>query len=92
MCASSLHRIVAGTRGQVLNEAFGLKARLMRFRGGSHGWNEGIVDGQWETFDATVNVRLSESVEALVKGGPKEPEFRIAMSQEQGREYRDATR
>lgn len=63
--------VYAKAQSQVY-DALGLVWRTVVVDGGWHGLNEVLIDGRYETFDATSNVWLSVSVEALLNGAPRE--------------------
>lgn len=55
-----------------ITEALGLTWRFVELTSGWHGWIEVLVDGQWETFDATVNVWINRSGFELIDGAVRE--------------------
>jgi hypothetical protein len=54
-------------QAQIL-DAFGMTWRIFMHNAAEHAWIEVLIDGQWETFDATVNVWISIGGFELVEG------------------------
>lgn len=50
---------------------FGLQWRLQAISGGTHGWVEVNVNGQWEIFDGTINAWISRSGQELMQGAER---------------------
>lgn len=57
---------------QEIATGLGLTWRFVELTSGWHGWIEVDVDGQWEIFDATVNVWINRSGFELIDGAVRE--------------------
>lgn len=51
--------------------AFNLHWRWVQWENGGHVWMEVMLDGQWEIFDATSNLRIDHSIFELISGASR---------------------
>ncbi len=56
----------------LLVEGFGLKWRRVGMPPGTHTWLEVMIDGQWEIFDATINIWINRSALELLEQSPRQ--------------------